>query len=243
MPDTLAQRVRSKYPGVYDDLSDAELDAKVRAKYPGVYDDIPKSETTKTEQPESDSGAVVMRGAAAVAPAIERGVVNFATSPNVPKMAAKAGRIIGGAAPVIGGAVKMGPAGAAIGAAGAAQGAWAGGKAGWFTGKLAQNLLMPVARAAEVLAPYAQALSTLSGAQGVLDLAQMAEPNRKDIGFFGVGKTQDKAAQKAFSDAWDNWMATYPRSVGKERWSALKPSERKEAFDQFMQTQTKAGNE
>ena len=39
-PQTLAAMVRAKYPGVYDDLSDADLDAKVRSKYPGVYDDI-----------------------------------------------------------------------------------------------------------------------------------------------------------------------------------------------------------
>ena len=43
MPDTLAQRVRAKYPGVYDDIDDATLDAKVRAKFPGVYDDVPSS--------------------------------------------------------------------------------------------------------------------------------------------------------------------------------------------------------
>lgn len=40
-PQTLPQLVRKKYPGVYDDLSDFELDQKVRAKYPGVYDDLP----------------------------------------------------------------------------------------------------------------------------------------------------------------------------------------------------------
>ena len=33
-PQTLAQAVRAKYPGAYDDLSDAELESKVRAKYP-----------------------------------------------------------------------------------------------------------------------------------------------------------------------------------------------------------------
>lgn len=42
---TLAQRVRTKYPGVYDDLDDATLEAKVTAKFPGVYDDIPRSAT------------------------------------------------------------------------------------------------------------------------------------------------------------------------------------------------------
>lgn len=40
---TLAQRVRAKYPGVYDDLSDTDLEAKVIARYPGVYDDIPRT--------------------------------------------------------------------------------------------------------------------------------------------------------------------------------------------------------
>lgn len=51
MPDTqtLPQLVRSKYPGVYDDISDADLDAKVRAKYPGVYDDIPKPTLSKAD--------------------------------------------------------------------------------------------------------------------------------------------------------------------------------------------------
>lgn len=49
MPDTLAQKVRAKYPGVYDDLSDADLEAKVRAKFPGVYDDIPSSAKAATQ--------------------------------------------------------------------------------------------------------------------------------------------------------------------------------------------------
>src|SRR5688572_9259585 len=42
-PATLAQKVRATHPGVYDDLSDADLESKVRAKFPGVYDDIPSS--------------------------------------------------------------------------------------------------------------------------------------------------------------------------------------------------------
>jgi hypothetical protein len=43
MPQTLAQMVKAKYPGVYDDMPDADLEAKVSAKYPKVYDDIPRS--------------------------------------------------------------------------------------------------------------------------------------------------------------------------------------------------------
>lgn len=66
MPDqTLAQRVRAKFPGVYDDLSDADLESKVKAKFPGVYDDLPTSQAgpsaspaaqTHTEQPHSVIG-------------------------------------------------------------------------------------------------------------------------------------------------------------------------------------------
>lgn len=44
MPDTLAQRIRAKYPGAYDDLSDSQLESSVKAKYPGVYDDMPATE-------------------------------------------------------------------------------------------------------------------------------------------------------------------------------------------------------
>lgn len=45
---TLAQVVRAKYPGTYDQLSDQELEAKVRATYPGVYDHVPTTPTTPT---------------------------------------------------------------------------------------------------------------------------------------------------------------------------------------------------
>lgn len=57
---TLAQRVRAKYPGTYDDLTDQQLEAAVIAKFPGVYDDIPKTPaqstpiaTTQAKEPQS----------------------------------------------------------------------------------------------------------------------------------------------------------------------------------------------
>ena len=52
---TLAQKVKAKYPGVYDDIADAELEAKVKAKYPGVYDDVPTTPVA-TSQPSSGGG-------------------------------------------------------------------------------------------------------------------------------------------------------------------------------------------
>lgn len=36
----LASRIRAKYPGSYDALSDSDLESKVTAKYPGVYDHL-----------------------------------------------------------------------------------------------------------------------------------------------------------------------------------------------------------
>jgi hypothetical protein len=67
MPDTqtLPQRVRAKYPGVYDDLSDAQLDTAVRAKYPGVYDDLPKPPADFSATNEKDaSGNATLTGRA-----------------------------------------------------------------------------------------------------------------------------------------------------------------------------------
>ena len=54
MQQTLAQLVRAKYPGAYDDLSDSQLESSVRAKYPGVYDDLPLSSAKKTEPKAED---------------------------------------------------------------------------------------------------------------------------------------------------------------------------------------------
>jgi hypothetical protein len=39
--ETLAQRVRAKYPGAYDDMTDQQLESAVKSKFPGVYDDLP----------------------------------------------------------------------------------------------------------------------------------------------------------------------------------------------------------
>lgn len=51
MPETLAQKVKAKYPGVYDDLPDTDLEAKVLAKFPGVYDDVPRTQSGPNAAP------------------------------------------------------------------------------------------------------------------------------------------------------------------------------------------------
>lgn len=194
-----------------------------------------------TPQPGSKA-AIIMQAASKSVPMAERVAMEAATNPNVPRVTANVGRVVGGAAPVVGGFAKAGPGGAAIGMAGSAQGAWAGGKTGWFTGKLAQQLMTPIAKVMEAVKPYAQALGTLSGAQGVLDLAQMAEPNRTDIGTLGVGKTQDPEARQQFAADWEAWMSAYPKEVGKEKWTALNPTQRLEGFKAFMAKQSEGGN-
>lgn len=154
------------------DATDAEISAALNAIPAANAKDVPKA---KTWAP-SDSGAVAMSGAAHVVPVAGRIAEEAATNPGVPRGMAAVGRAVG----AVEGAMKSGPL--AIG-----PGAWAGGKAGWFTGKVLQGAAAPAARALDAVKPYVQALSTASGAQGALDLAQMAEPNRKDIGVFGVG--------------------------------------------------------
>src|SRR5260370_24868680 len=53
---TLPAMVRAKYPGVYDDLTDQQLDTQVRAKFPGVYDDIPKVSAVPAANPLEQMG-------------------------------------------------------------------------------------------------------------------------------------------------------------------------------------------
>lgn len=78
--------------------------------------------------------------------------------------------------------------GAVTGALESPMASWAGGKTGYFGTKMLQSAARPISGALQAIAPAA---SALSGAAGVGDLAQMAEPTRKDIGFLGIGKSVD----------------------------------------------------
>lgn len=57
-PQTLAQMIKAKYPGVYDDMPDADLETKVKAKYPGVYDDLPTTTASAAPAPADQSSAI-----------------------------------------------------------------------------------------------------------------------------------------------------------------------------------------
>ena len=54
-PRTLAQRVRAKFPGSYDDLDDYTLEQKVLAKYP-QYSDLPQTPSPQEQQVASRPG-------------------------------------------------------------------------------------------------------------------------------------------------------------------------------------------
>jgi len=49
----LADKIRAKYPGVYDSLQDGDLEAKVIAKYPGVYDHLAGSTDSVQGKPDA----------------------------------------------------------------------------------------------------------------------------------------------------------------------------------------------
>ncbi len=168
------------------DATDEEISAALGATLGPAS--APSSVATPQAAPssQSDIGGPLMVGAAKSVPSAAGAAMEFATNPNVPKMAASVGRVIGGIAPAIAGGVEGGPVGALAGAAAASKGAWAGGKTGWFSGKLLQEMSAPVAKALTAIEPYLQTVSKLGGAQSALDVAQMAEPNRKDIGTLGV---------------------------------------------------------
>lgn len=180
-----------------DDFTDADISAALGAIPAANAASVPKAKTWTPAPSESDAGALAVKGAAAAVPGVANAAAEFATNPNVPKAFAAGGRFVGAVAPTVAGGAAGGPVGALAGAGNAAKGAWAGGKTGWFTGKLAQDIAAPIASAAEKVAPYAQAASTVAGAQGVNDLAQMAEPNRQDIGFLGMGAKGSASDQAA----------------------------------------------
>lgn len=131
----------------------------------------------------NDSGALPIAAASALISPAANAAAAFGTSPTA---ARTIGAVARGATTL--GAVAHGVAsGSPSEIIAAPMEGWAAGKGGYFLGKGMQAVARPIATALEKAAPYAQALSTASGAQGALDLAQMAEPTRKDIGFLGIG--------------------------------------------------------
>lgn len=174
-----------------DSMSDADIAAVAAKQY------------AATQQPSEQSKpstltALGMRAAGAAAGPIATGVENFATDPNAWKTWKAVGEAIGG----VTGLVKGGPVGAAAGM-------WAGSKVGWRTANAAQKIATAIAPTIARIAKAAPYMNAASGAQGVLDLAQMAEPNRKDIGVMGIGSESRTPEEKQAHPALINALAAY----------------------------------
>ena len=149
----------------------------------------PVETTTAEKTTQSDAGGIIAGAATKLSPLAERAVMEFATSPTAAKTAgalANAGTTLAGVAHGV--ATGNIPEIIASPIAG-----WQAGKGGYWLGKRLQSVAAPVATALEKVAPYA---SALSGAQGGLDLAQMDDPKRQDIGVLGIG-TRGTAADQA----------------------------------------------
>lgn len=143
------------------------------------------SDQSEVIAPPGDAEALGMATAAKVAPRAVDMVApvaqRFAASRMVPKVAAAAGSALGnmagGGVPVVSGITSK-----------------IGEFAGGLVAKGAQKAAGVGAAAMNATKPYAQTLATLSGAQGALDLAQMADPDRRDIGVLGVGPSVKSGA-------------------------------------------------
>jgi hypothetical protein len=183
------------------DATDAEISAALNA--------IPASNASAVPQAKTwaDTG-LAMTAVGKAVPAMADAAIEVATNPGVPKVGAAIGRVVGAVAPIVGGAAE-GPMGGLLGLSQAAKGAWLGGRTGWFSGKLAQSAMAPVANVLQSIAPYAQSLATLGGAQSLLDLARVTEPNRQDIGTLGVSIGQPRSdAEKTAHPALLNMLAS-----------------------------------
>lgn len=185
MADTKVVMFEGKKAIFPADATDAEISSALGAIPASNAGQVPTAKTW-TAEPGTKSG-LAMAAAGQGIPAAADAALGFATSPTAAKTAGAIGRVVGGVAPTVSALAAGQPMAALAAAAMSGKTSWAGGKAGYYTGKAAQQASGPVAGALQQAAPYSQALSTLGGAQGVLDLAQMSEPDRRDIGMLGVG--------------------------------------------------------
>lgn len=171
-----------------DSMSDGDIAAAAKK----LHDSATVPDAIEPQKPGTTSG-LTLAALSKMTPAAANEALRFATSPT----AAKTGGALARGATTLG-AVGHGLATRNVSEVLAAPMAgWAAGKGGYFLTQGMQAMAKPVASALEKVAPYAEKVAAIAGPQGVLDLAQMAEPNRKDIGFLGVGPSVNIPPQQA----------------------------------------------
>ncbi len=166
--------------------------------------DAPAENSKST--PSTNTGLATVLSAHLV-PFVQSAIDHLATSPTVVKTGAAIGRGIG--------AVTSFPS-SVTGLGAIQRGMNAGSKAGALVTTLAQDAAAPASKALGSVTPYiAGALNTAGAAQGALDLAQMAEPNRKDIGVLGMGIGPERTQAEKDADP------ALLNDVAKKTWNAL----------------------
>ncbi len=167
-------------PGVGDvDFPDGMSDADIGTAAKKLY------QQAQSGQKPSDSTSMAGAGAMGILPTATKLAESLATSPGVPEAGSDVGQLVG----LIGGLLKAGPLGTLA--------TNPMGRVGYRAGTLAQKAAAPIATALDSAKPYANGiLGTMTGAMGVGDLAQMADPTRKDIGVMGVGPTVHVEGEK-----------------------------------------------
>lgn len=161
------------------DATDAEISAALNAIPESNAASVPSAKTWSTP-------AINMAAAKASVPIVQTAVDQVATNPGVVAAGKIAGRV--------GGLVKSIATKNPFTMLGSME---VGSKAGGDAAAIAQAAALKASPAIAKAAPYAQVLGTLSGAQGGLDLAQMADPKRQDIGFMGMGPQGSASDQAA----------------------------------------------
>lgn len=162
-----------------DSMSEAQINAAATRLYQ-------QANPGKKQPPQSNWTGLGMKAAAAAVPVAQAAVDQVATNPAV----VSAGKNIGATVGFLKGAASGNPF-TMLGAMDVGE------RAGGRLAGMAQTAALKVSPLVAKAAPYAQGLSTLSGAQGVNDLAQMVEPNRTDIGVLGMGAANTTTADRA----------------------------------------------
>lgn len=165
---------------------DSMTEAQINAASTRLYQN---ANVGKKQPPVTSWTGLTTTGVWKAVPAARTAAEEVFTNPEFPQMAAKVGRVAGGIVPTAVAAYEGSPWGATAALAASGKTSWAGGKMGYFTGKTLQGATEPIAKTLAAVAPYAQALTTIGGAQSALDLAKMVpgEQGRKDIGVLGMG--------------------------------------------------------
>lgn len=180
MPDPRVVNFEGKTQVFPADATDAEISSALNAIPSANSAAVPSAKTWSISTP-----AIDMAATKAAVPLVQTAVDQLATNPGIVAAGKIAGRV--------GGLVKSIATKNPFTMLGSME---VGSKAGGDAAAVAQAAALKASPAIAKAAPYAQVLGTLSGAQGGLDLAQMAEPNRQDIGVLGMG-TQGSASDQA----------------------------------------------